>query len=184
MSDAPDIIEDEPAEWGPAMAAINDKRRSFVVALYDEAAPRKGDGLLIYAAKTAGYGTATSSTKSLSVIANRIVHDDRVQAAIVEHSRTVLRAVPPEAIRALKELIRDPKARDHMRAIAAVIDRTDPLQTMHTVKVEDTRPPSPEFTQKVLQRIDELARRAGILPAPQIMIEGDCRDVTPHEAPG
>ena len=182
MNTARDIAEADAAEWGPAMAAINDRRRAFVVALYDEAAPRKGDGLLIYAAKTAGYGTATSSTKSLSVIANRIVHDDRVQAAIVEHSRTVLRAVPPEAIRALKELIRDPKARDHARAIAMVIDRTDPLQTLHTVRVEDTRPPSPEMTQKVLDRIDELARRAGLLPAPQI-IDGECSDVT-EQAPG
>ena len=152
------------------------------MALYDEAAPRKGDGLLIYAANAAGYGTATScDQKSLGVIANRIVHDDRVQAAIVEHSRTVLRAVPPEAIRALKELIRDPKHRDHARAIAMVIDRTDPLQTMHTVKVEDHRPPSPEITQKVLDRIDDLARRAGLLPSPQI-IDGECSDVT-EQAP-
>ena len=59
-----------------------------------------------------------------------------------------------------------------MRAIAAVIDRTDPLQTLHTVKVEDTRPPSPEITAKVLERIDELARRAGLLPSPQT-IEAD-----------
>jgi hypothetical protein len=181
MNSAPDIAEQAPDEWGPAMAALNDKRRAFVVALYAEAAPRKGDGLLIYAAKTAGYGTATSSTKSLSVIANRIVHDERVQAAIVEHSRSVLRAVPPEAIRALKDLIRNPHARDHMRAIAAVIDRTDPLQTLHTVRVEDTRPPSPEITERVLARIDELARRAGLLPAPQI-IDADCRDVT-EQAP-
>ena len=88
-----------------------------------------------------------------------------------------MRAIPPEAIRALKKLIADPTHRDHMRAIAAVIDRTDPLQTMHTVKIEDTRPPSPEITQKVLARIDELARRAGLLPSPQI-IDGECRDVT------
>lgn len=182
MTTAPDIAEQDRTEWGPAMAALpNDRQRAFVVALYDEEAPRKGDGLLIYAARAAGYGTATSSTKSLGVIANRIVHDGRVQAAIVEHSRSVLRAVPPEAIRALKELIRDPKARDHARAIAMVIDRTDPVATLTTLRIEDTRPPAPEITQKVLERIDELARRAGLLPAPR-MIDGDCRDITPQEA--
>jgi hypothetical protein len=180
MTAAPDTAEQERAEWGPAMAALpNDRQRAFVVALYDEEAPRKGDGLLIYAARAAGYGTATSSTKSLGVIANRIVHDGRVQAAIVEHSRSVLRAVPPEAIRALKDLIRDPKARDHARAIAMVIDRTDPVATMTTLRIEDARPPSPEITQKVLDRIDELARRAGLLPTPQ-MIDGECSDVTPQ----
>jgi hypothetical protein len=179
MTAAPDTGEQERTEWGPAMAALpNDRQRAFVVALYGEEAPRKGDGLLIYAARAAGYGTPTSSTKSLGVIANRIVHDGRVQAAIVEHSRSVLRAVPPEAIRALKDLIRDPKARDHARAIAMVIDRTDPLQTLHTVRVEDTRPPSPEVTQKVLDRIEELMQRAGMIPLPPNVIDGEYSDVT------
>ena len=82
---------------------------------------------------------------------------------------------------ALKNVIRDPRHRDHMRAIAAVIDRADPLATVHTVRVEDTRPPSPEITQKVLDRIDELARRAGLLPAPQI-IDGEYSDET-EQAP-
>jgi hypothetical protein len=166
-------------EHGPAMLALpNDKQRAFVAALFNEDAPRKGDGLLIYAAREAQYGTATSSAKSLSVIANRIVHDDRVQAAIAEHSRRVLRTIPPEAIRALKDLIADPKHRDHARAIAMVLDRTDPLQTIATVRVEDARPPSVEATQAVLDRIEALMQRAGLLPKSAPVIEGECRDVT------
>ena len=149
--------------------------------MFNEDAPRKGDGLLIYAAREAAYGTPTSSSKSLSVIANRIVHDDRVQAAIAEHSRRVLRTIPPAAILALKDLIRDPKHRDHARAIAMVLDRTDPLQTLHTVKVEDTRPPSVEATQAVLDRIEALMQRAGLLPKSAPVIDGECRDVTPQE---
>ena len=152
---------------GPAMAALSEKRRAFVVALYDEDAPRKGEGLFTYAAQLAGYGTPTSSKKSLGVIAGRIAHDDRVQAAIVEYSHRVMRAIPPEAIRALKELIRDPKHKDHARGIAMVLDRADPLQSLHTVKVEDNRAPTEKATLKVLERINELARRAGLrLPAP------------------
>jgi hypothetical protein len=34
--------------------------------MYDENAPRHGDGLLIYAAQVAGYGTPTSSKKALA----------------------------------------------------------------------------------------------------------------------
>jgi hypothetical protein len=173
MTATPDTAAQEAPEWGPAMSALSEKRRAFVVALYDEDAPRKGEGLFIYAAQVAGYGTPTSSKKSLGVIAGRIAHDDRVQAAIVEHSQRCLRAIPPEAIRALKDLIRDPKHKDHARGIAMVLDRADPLQTMHTVKLEDSRPPSIEATERVLARIEELARRAGLLPAPQII------DVTP-----
>ena len=180
MASVPDKKSDELPEvqFGPKMSALPEKRRAFVVALYDEDAPRKGDGLIIWAARRAGYGTPTSSTKSLGVIGNRIVHDDRVQAAIVEHSHRVRNAIPPEAIRALKDLIRDPKHRDHARAIAMVLDRTDPLQTVTTLKVEDNRPPSAQATQEVLDRIEELMRRAGLLPKSAPVIEGECRDVT------
>jgi hypothetical protein len=62
-----------------------------------------------------------------------------------------------------------------------VLDRTDPLQTLHTVKVEDTRPPSVEATQAVLDRIEALMQRAGLLPKSAPVIDGECRDVTPQE---
>ncbi|HTC04894.1 MAG TPA: hypothetical protein VK749_15935 [Xanthobacteraceae bacterium] len=177
-----EAVRAEAPEWGPAMLALpTDRQRAFVAALYDDDAPRKGDGLLIFAAAAAGYGTPTSSKKSLSVIANRIVHDDRVQAAIAEFSQRSVRIIPPEAVRALKDLIRDPTHKDHARGIAMVLDRVDPLQTMHTVKVEDNRPPTIEATQKVLDRIDELMQRVGLAPAPKV-VDGECRDVTPQEA--
>jgi hypothetical protein len=182
MSGNHDLIIDQDPEaiqLGPRMMALPEKRRRLIVCLFDDDAPAKGDGLLPWAARRVGYGSETSSTKSLGVIIGRILKDDDVQAAIKEYSHAVMRAIPPEAIRALKELIRNPDHRDHARAIAMVIDRTDPLQTTHTVRVEDVRPPSPEITQKVLERIDELARRAGLLPAPTV-IDGDCRDVTPQ----
>jgi hypothetical protein len=166
---------DDKPEFGPAMAALPEKRRAFVEALYDEDAPRRGDGLLLFAAAKAGYGSPTSSKKSLSVIASRIAQDDRVQAAIKEHSHRVLRAVPPEAIRALKDIIRDPKHKDHARGIAMVLDRTDPLQTSHTMRIEDARP-VPFDTEAVLKRIDELAAKFGLLPAPKI-IDGEAVEI-------
>ena len=55
-------------EWGPKMLALpNDRWRNFVMALYDEEAPRKNDGLLLYAIRKAGFGTPTSTTKAMSV---------------------------------------------------------------------------------------------------------------------
>lgn len=163
-------IDDVP-EWGPKMKALpNDRQRAFVVALFDEEAPIKGDGLFIYAAEKAGY--QGSSNKSLGVMAARLVRDERMQAAIAEYSRTTVRAISPEAIRALKEVIRNPKHRDHMRAIAAVADRVDPPETTTTLKIEDHRPASPEITQRVLDRIEDLMRRAGLVSKPAPMIEG------------
>jgi hypothetical protein len=179
----PSIADDiGPIQFGPKMTALPEKRRALVCALFDDEAPAKGDGLLVFAARKANYGTSTSSTKSLGVIAGRIISDDDVQEAIKEHSHRVMRAIPPEAIRALKALIADPKHRDHARAIAMVLDRTDPLQTIATVRVEDTRPPSVEATQAVLDRIEMLMQRAGLMPKSAPVIDGDCRDVTPQEA--
>jgi hypothetical protein len=167
-------------EWGPKMAVLSEKRRALILALFDDECPAKGDGSLIYAARKAGYGTPTSSAKSLGVIAGRIVYSDDVQEAIKEHSHRVMRATPPDAIRALKKLIADPNHREHMRAIATVLDRTDPLQTISTVKIQDERPEAiAQVTEKVLARIEEIARRYNLGAPPATIIDGECRDVTP-----
>jgi hypothetical protein len=168
---APAPTDEEIPPFGPKMQALsNDWRRRFVVHLFDENAPRKGDGLMLYAARAAGFGNGqgTTSDKSYSVIAARLASDPAVRAAIAEYSQAIVRIISPEAIKAVRALIRDPKARDHMRAVAAVLDRVDPIETTHTVHVEDYRPPDPAATAAVLRRIAELARAAGMpaLPAP------------------
>jgi phage terminase small subunit len=125
VSDAQNI--EALPDWGKAMLALKtDKQRLFVCALFD--APPHGKGQLIYSAKTAGYGTATSTNKSLSVIANRLVQDDKIQAAIKEEAHRRFRLLPPAAIAAVQKLIADPTHRDHARALAMVLDRTDPVQ--------------------------------------------------------
>jgi hypothetical protein len=177
MSAVPDTAAIDLPEWGPKLAALSEKRRAFVLALFDADAPRKGQGLMLYAARKAGYGTPTSSNKSLGVMAQQVAQSPEVQAAVREYGRVALRSgYTPEALRALHDLLQDPKSRDHARAIAMVLDRTDPLETTATIKIEDNRPASPEITQKVLDRIDALARRAGLLPPPKII------DVTPQAA--
>jgi hypothetical protein len=79
-----------------------------------------------------------------------------------------LRLLPPVAIQALEKLIAAPEHRDHMRAVAAVIDRVDPLQ--QSLNVRHDPAPTIEMTAKVLDKIEQLARRAGVvvpaLPAP------------------
>jgi hypothetical protein len=167
-----DLGEDVPPLAPAMMSLATDRQRAFVEALYDEDAPRKGAGLLIFAARKAGYGTGTSSNKSLSVIANRLVQDDAVKKAIAEYSRSLVRAIAPEAIRAVKEMLRAPRDKHRMKAAAAILDRIDPIETTHTLKIEDHRPPSAEVTQKVLDRIEELARRAGLHVLPPV-IDGE-----------
>jgi phage terminase small subunit len=158
---ATDIATEEPApEWGPKMAALpTDRQRRFVDGLFD--AP-KAKGRLIWAARVAGYGTATSSNKSLSVIASRLAADEHVREAIAEESHRRLRILAPSALAALSRLVDAPTHKDHGRALAMILDRTDPVETTHNVKVERVAPPSIAATEKVLTRIAELANSAGI----------------------
>ncbi|HUI12559.1 MAG TPA: hypothetical protein VL048_03705 [Xanthobacteraceae bacterium] len=160
-------IEREGVEYGPAMRALaNDRQRAFVCALFD--APRK-EGRVIFAARAAGYGSADSTNKSLSVIGSRLHVSDKIQAAIAEESQRRMRGLSPRAIKALEDLIDDPTHRDHARGIAMVLDRSDPVATTHNVVVEHREPHElVKATEKVLARIEELAARAGVreLPPP------------------
>jgi hypothetical protein len=153
-------------ENGPKMRELNPRQQAFVCALFD--APRK-DGRIIWAARVAGYGTPTSTNKSLSVIGSRLNVSDKIQAAIAEESQRRLRSLSPTAVQALENLLANPEHRDHARGIGMVLDRADPLQTTHNVVVENKTPREFErATKAVLARIEELARRAGLpaLPPP------------------
>jgi hypothetical protein len=166
------VLQDIEAlpEWGPKMRALaNDRQRTFVCALFD--APPHGKGQLIWSAKVAGYGTPTSTNKSLSVIAARLIQGEKVQAAIQEESHRRMRLLPPAAITAIQKLIADPTHKDHARALAMVLDRTDPVEVKHEVNVHHDAP-TIEMTEKVIARIEQLARRAGVVPLPP-PIEGE-----------
>ncbi len=68
--------DEDPEEWGPAMAALNPRQRSFVLALCTNGAKPK------QAARTAGY---RGGEESLATQGYRMTHSSpRVQAAIIE----------------------------------------------------------------------------------------------------
>jgi len=149
-------------EWGPCMKALaSDKHRMFVLALYQI---KPGYGANVKAAKMAGFGTATSSAKSWSVIASRLAHDEKILAAIHEEDQKRIRASAPRAIQALHNLIEDPTAKDHARGIAMVLDRVHPLETVQRVTVEHQASSSLRATAEVFERIMALAARANVPP--------------------
>ncbi len=119
------------AELGPAMQALNERRREFVRHLVTG---KPGYGSLTRAYKLAGYGK-NSKGATLSKEAHHLSRDSRIIEAIAEESKKVIRVGHPEAVAALFAIIRDPSHRDHGRAIAAVIDRCDPAVTKHSVDV-------------------------------------------------
>jgi hypothetical protein len=169
----PDIAEQEhpdrdETDYGPAMLALNERQRRFVVALFDNDAPREGEGLWVYAARQAGYEQTNTTPESLKSSAWRTAHSDKVVIAVNEYARKHVRTLSPEAVRSLKDLLKNPRHRDHMRAIDAVLARADPVETKLAVTV-DSRPPSPEAIEKVMARIEELMQRAGMISLPKVI---------------
>ena len=120
-------------ELGPAMKALpNNKWRAFVDFLIIE---NPGHGAQTNAARRAGFGHARTSPLNMAKIASRLMRDERMQAAIAEEARKVLRGSAPEAAKALIELVRNPEHRDHARALQMVLARTDPEITRHDMNI-------------------------------------------------
>lgn len=125
---APLETHERDALHGPAMLALNERQRAFVVALYQVPQNRN---TRINAARLAGYGTAMSNNKSLGVIAGRLIHDERIQAAIEEHGRAQMPALYPLAISSLRDLLHDKTHKGHERAVMGVIEKMAPIELHH-----------------------------------------------------
>jgi phage terminase small subunit len=168
-------LEPVDAKDGPAMLALpTDRHRAFVRALYTV---RPGHGARVKAAKLAGFGTPTSTPQSMATIASRLSHDERVLAAIAEEDQKFIRSSAPRAISALSRLIEDPKAKDHARGIAMVLDRVHPAETQHTIKVEHDATPSFKDTAVIMERIALLAARYNAMPT---LVEGKTIEAEPQ----
>jgi hypothetical protein len=172
-----------PAEapaWGPAMAALaNDRQRAFVQALFHPDAPAKGDGLGLFAAHRAGYGNSAGTTtdKAMGVIAARLGASPAIQNAIREYFGSVIHSLAPDVARELRFKLNDRNDRDQVKALAMVADRLAPIEQSLTVAVK-FEPPTIEQTEAVLQKIHELARRAGLPAPPPPVIDAEYVEVT------
>ncbi len=125
---------DESETWGqlgPAMRELNERQRAFVRFLVTE---KPGYGALTRAYRKAGYGK-NSKAATLSKEAHHLSRDLRIIEAIAEELKKVIRVGHPEAVAALFNMIRDPRHRDHARAVAAVLDRCDPAISKHSIDV-------------------------------------------------
>jgi phage terminase small subunit len=148
-----------PADgWPPAMEALDDRRKRFVLLLFST---EFGHGAQSQAARLAGFGTDKSTAKTMAVIGSQLAAEPRIQAALVEMGRLHLTAAVPLAVKALIRLLQNPKHRDHARAIDAVLSRTYPTQTSHHLKIE-TNSRITISADQALARIRELAAAVGV----------------------
>jgi hypothetical protein len=119
-------------EYGPCMRVLTARQRAFVEFLILEPPTF---GAQTRAARRAGYGTSRTTPPTMAKISSRLVHDEKVLAAINEEARKLLRAGGVEATKALLALVHDNTHKDHARGIAMVLARTDPEIERHDFNV-------------------------------------------------
>jgi phage terminase small subunit len=120
-------------QLGDAMNSLpNNRWRNFVEFLLLE---KPGHGAQTNAARRAGFGRVNTTPLTMAQISTRLMHDPRIQAAIAEESRKMLRAGAPEAVKAIYAGIRNPEHKDHARFVAMVLDRSDPTESRQVVEV-------------------------------------------------
>jgi hypothetical protein len=153
------------ADLGPALRALTDQQRRFVLELHQGPI---GYGSIVRAARAAGCGTPTSSDASMKNLANQILYHPKVQEALHELGPKAIRAAAFQSIKNIERIANNPKHPDHFKANVTLLNHGFPAETHHTVKVD--RPPDVTVvvTEQVLERIRQLATRAGLDPAKQI----------------
>jgi hypothetical protein len=131
MSKATATALDEVTEFGPAMLAICDRWRTFVMHFVV-------CGVGAEAIRRAGFGTATSTPDNDANQAYRLLGDARIQAAVAEETTRWYRIAAAKAVREVHRILDDPKAKDadKLRAADGIIARLDPIVTGMAVRVE------------------------------------------------
>ena len=127
----PTVSVPDESELGPAMLALSPKRRLFVLELANGPG---GYGSEIRACRAAGYSGGDATLKTA---ASKIVHHDKVQAALREVGAKMIRASAFSAIRQTERIANDLAHRDCLKACLALMDRGGfAVETHHTVTVE------------------------------------------------
>lgn len=103
-------------ELGPKMQACSDRERKFVWFYLTNDGPPNG----AQAARDAGYSDHLEAAK---VQASRLLHRDRVLAALEEVGKKSFRGLLAPAIKAASKLIENDKHVDHSKAVFTTLAR-------------------------------------------------------------
>lgn len=108
--------------FGPAMKALPNARWREFVRCFVLGKPTRGAAA---AYRAAGLGK-NSSHLSQAQAAHKLLHDERVIAAIAEESKKFYRSAIPEAVHVVREILQDPTHKDRARVAQSLINRVDP----------------------------------------------------------
>lgn len=148
-------MADDLDGFGPAMRACTPLQRAFVLAMASDPF-----GNATKWTKAAGY---RNSEVGYRVMAHRLMHDEKIQAAVAEVARGALFTVGPVlAAQGMLRIARDRKHPKHLRAVEMVANRVGLHETTeHVVRVDDAR----RDPATMIARIRELAAQLGVDPA-------------------
>jgi hypothetical protein len=121
-----------PDSLGPAMEALPKPQwrvwvMNFVVT-----------GNAAEASRRSGFGTESTSDKDFARIGYRLLRRDDVRMAIMEETRNHYHTAAAAAVREVRRILDDPKAKDadKLRAADGILARFDPIITGQVVRVE------------------------------------------------
>jgi hypothetical protein len=146
----------EEVEHGPAMRALTDKQRKFVQAALASPESNPTDW-----ARLAGYKDKGGGASNIRVCAHGLMHDPRIEAAIVEIARSSF-TTGGVALAAsnLLRIARDQKHPRNYDATIAIMNRVGMHEkSEHVVKV--SRPDD----QQMLEMVARLANELGVDPS-------------------
>lgn len=173
---APDL---DAGQLGPAMQALTDKQRRFVVNMLELGG---GPGKYLDCAVRAGY---SGEKNSLAQTVHRLVHDEKIQNALQEEAKRRLKAGAVMAVSGLLQLAEEEgiSPKDRLRAYEMILNRTGlPSQTEQKVTVEHRM-----SDHELVNRVQQLAKTLGIDPAkllPAPVEEAEYVDITPETGVG
>jgi phage terminase small subunit len=142
-------------EFGPAMAALNERQRAFVMAMIEFPGITQAK-----AAERAGY---QNSPGGMRVQGHYLAHHPGVQAAIREEAGKRLNSLSLLAANVMADVMLDPEAplKEKLKAAAAVLDRTG-FAAAQNINVNKTV--TDNSGKAVLERIERAAAALGIDP--------------------
>lgn len=146
---------DDDHEYGPAMSALSERQRRFVLAMLDipGCTPTR-------AAREAGYSDVSEACK---VRGHYAAHNPRVQAALREEASKRLNSLTVIAANVMMDVMLDEgtSTKDKLKAASAVLDRTG-FAAAQNINVNKTI--TDHSGKAIMERIAALAMKHGLDP--------------------
>ena len=160
--------------FGPAMSALNDRQRAFVVALNNAGGKNATE-----AARSAGY--ADDGGASIRNHGNWLLHNPNIQAAIVEDARARIAGDLHATLDIIDDIANNPQHKDRLAAAKVKLHHAGMVEI---TKVQHEGTVTVTFDQK-LERYKALLAQTGGEPDKALapFIEGEFTEVEPDEEP-